>query len=204
MKKLLPFVFATVLATGVFAQEVDTTVTSNGYQPTYRVNFFVNPVFFYEGTFMVGYEYFRPDRYLGIVLAGGLTLVDNDKELIKGVRGELRIHHYLNDFDNPKFYVAPVVLYQYAEVDKDPYNLLLEDGQEMFINQTDYITSYGIAGIFGIKTRFLKRGTIETYVGGGIKYSDIKGDESQYGKNPWELGYTGVFPKFGWQLGIFF
>ena len=153
-------------------------------RPRNLTNFFVNPIYLIEGTFMIGYEFYKPERHIGVVLSGGPTLVDNNKELQKGIRAELRINHYLNDLRNPKFYIAPYITYRYVEIQEGvDLNLdLTGNGSETSEVPTDHISSYGLGVALGLKTIYLKRGTIETLIGGGIQYSDIRGDSSKYGE----------------------
>ena len=71
------------------------------------------------------------------------------------------------------------------------------------VNQISTVDSYfGGLGfgcrLTGIENRFC----LNVFAGGGLKYSDLYGDKKY--SDFFQVGYTGIAPKFGFQMGIAF
>lgn len=73
---------------------------------------------------------------------------------------------------------------------------------------TDVVHSLSTGVIVGVRWTLSKRVDVELYGGGGIRYSEIFPSNEKYnddyGRNPFDIGFTGVYPRGGLRLGVAF
>jgi hypothetical protein len=158
----------------------------------------VSPFHLIDGTFYSSYE-----RIVGndrsLYLAGGYRLSDNGDD--KGWMGELQIRKYLFRLKSAStnqsllsgFYSG---LYgngkYFSEYDK--YDSFTEDFE---IKQIEG----GV--IMGLQLVFHKKLSVDFFLGGGLRVSEITGDR-EYDELFSPRGYTGIVPKIGFEVGVAF
>lgn len=196
---LLVFILSSLLFS-VFAQQ---TVEINKN----RNFFYVGPADLFFNTIQIGYEK-QLKNTNSIALLGGFKLSEKDgyKDRIGG-NGEIQYRiNLLYDKQGlskltTKFstfaYFAPFFQYKYEEITDKEYL------DNISVSVVSIVNSYfGGAGfgcrLTGIENRFC----LNAFVGGGLKYSDLSGDKKY--SDFFQVGYTGISPKFGFQMGIAF
>lgn len=167
----------------------------------------ISPFHLLDGTFYTSIEKnLNNDRT--IYLAGGYRLSDNGDDI--GWMGELQIRKYLFRFtksqslgDSPfsgiygglygngKYFSEFVDNHYYADNDyyyyPEHYEIKQLEGGVMM----------------GIQMVFHKKLSLDFFVGGGLRASEIS---NNYNRTPYfpERGYTGVVPKVGFEVGVSF
>lgn len=200
------FLFATVFSMFLFfvpcfAQESDEINKNKNF-------FYVGPADLFFNTLEIGYEKeFKNTN--SIAIFGGFKLSEKAGYINKiGGNGELqyRINLLYKKQGLSKLaknfstfaYFAPYLQYRYEEITDKVYI-----NEVSSVNQISTIDSYfGGLGfgcrLTGIENRFC----LNVFAGGGLKYSDLYGDKKY--SDFFQVGYTGIAPKFGFQMGIAF
>lgn len=201
MKNLfIPGFILTLFLTPCFAQEADNVGNHNF--------FYVGPADLFFNTLQIGYEKELKNTN-SIALFGGFKLSEKNgyRDRIGG-NGELqyRINLLYNKQGQTKLtknfstfaYFAPYFQYRYEELTDKIY---ISDVYS--VNQISTVDSYFGGLGFGCRlTGMENRFCLNVFAGGGLKYSDLLGDKKY--SDFFQVGYTGISPKFGFQMGIAF
>jgi hypothetical protein len=170
----------------------------------------ISPFHLFDGTFYTSIEKnLNNDR--SFYLAGGYRLSDNGDDI--GWMGELQIRKYLFRFNkseslgdspfsgvygglygNGKYFSESESEYSYYDYEIDGFSYY----------QDDYEIKQVEGGVMmGIQFVFHKKLSLDFFVGGGLRASEITG---MYRFTPYspERGYTGIVPKVGFDVGISF
>jgi hypothetical protein len=95
-------------------------------------------------------------------------------------------------------YFATFAQYRYEEI-TDVIDSETSEQKEL----KTYVNSYFGGVGFGLRVSAIdNRFTMNIFAGGGLKYSNVYGQKKY--DNFTEVGYTGIMPKFGFQMGIAF
>lgn len=201
MKKATTLTIATIFWTVCAAQDISDT--------TYIKNFFyLNPLPIINNTFQLNYERHLSNN-VGLLLSTGYTLVDSYDDGKRGGNGEIQLRIYLSDTQNKTrrlFYFSTYVRYQYIETTPGIY-LWNEVKQEYYFKDipNSYINSYSSGLLIGLKWIFQTRLTFDIYIGGGMQFSNVKGEQiPSNGYGDYVGNYTGPLPKLGLQFGYNF
>jgi hypothetical protein len=170
----------------------------------------ISPFHLFDGTFYTSLERnLNNDR--SIYLAGGYRLSDNGDDY--GWMGELQIRKYLFRFNKFKsleespFSGVYGGLYAngkyFSEFDEDLY-LYDYENNDYYYEDQNYEIKQGEGGVMmGIQLVFHKKLSLDFFVGGGLRSSEINGNYNGRPYSP-ERGYTGIVPKVGFDVGISF
>lgn len=169
-----------------------------------------SPLGIVTSTFNVTYER-QLSNSNSIAIMGGATLsntFDIDK---KGGNGEIQYRVNLSKkldriSKNNFFYFAPYLLQKYIQITTKDYNYYYNDNN-YGKKTTNTIVSYSGGMLLGIRlTNSSNRLAFNAFAGGGMKYSEISGTDSgrNYNNGIWDIGFTGVVPRVGFQVGISF
>ncbi|MBL4654970.1 MAG: hypothetical protein JKY33_04010 [Bacteroidia bacterium] len=185
--------------------------------------FYFDPFQVFGGVFQIGYEKDAGNVSFALLISGILRERSWNDAYRAGLGGEfqVRFHQYnyvkLKKIDPEKasynhiVYFAPFFKYQnvndrYTETDwvdcstpANPWG----NWCEITIEHNNLVTSYAGGIIFGMKMILMKKMVLDFYAGGGLKISTVVGDLNDY-NGLWSLGYSGVMPKLGFQLGANF
>ncbi|MBL4715182.1 MAG: hypothetical protein COC01_01705 [Bacteroidetes bacterium] len=195
---------------------------SDKYNSPFRTNhFYFDPFQVFGGVFQVGYEKDADNVSFTLFVSGILRERSWNNAYRAGLGGEIqvRFHQYnfvkIKKIDPQKatynhiVYFAPFFKYQnvndkYTETEwvPDPNNPW-GGGNQVIVEHNNLVTSYAGGIIFGMKMILMKKMVLDFYAGGGLKISDVIGDLNAY-NGLWSLGYSGVMPKLGFQLGANF
>lgn len=201
MKKILWVFIIAFLATSSWAQEKEVNNNKSNY-------FYVGPVDLVFNTLELGYER-SLCNHNSIVIFGGLKLSKKD-DLINRFGGNGELQYRINLLYNKESvsgivkrystfaYFAPFFQYRYEQIiDVNVSDSEVPDQTHSFVNS-------GFAGLgFGFRLAALEnRFCLNAFAGGGMKYSDVSGLKKY--TDFFEVGYTGIAPKLGLQLGIKF
>ncbi len=210
MKKITTIILTTFLWTLCVAQNNGDVTSNKKDKSNDRKNFFyLNPFPFLTNTFQINYERFLPNNKIGLLFSGGYTLVDCYEDGKKGGSGEIHLRFYLTDTENKTrrlFYFSPYLKYQYIETISGYYLWDYDKNEYYFIDKHEsYVSSYSGGLLIGLKWIFQTQLTFDLYIGGGIQYSDIKGEHrGSSGLGDYYGNYTGPLPKLGIQFGYNF
>ncbi len=201
MKKAIVICLNLILFLPTFSQEELPGLRKNNY-------FYIGPVDLVFNTVELGYER-KLKNHNSIVFLGGFKLSKRDNYFNRmGGNGEFQYRinlHYNKETISglvKKYstfaYFAPFFQYRYEDI---------TDVTGSDINGDEYthtIVNSGFAGLgFGFRLTALEnRFCANFFAGGGMKYSDVSG-LNRY-TDFFEVGYTGIAPKFGIELGINF
>jgi len=182
----------------------------------------ISPFHFVDGTFYASYEHMLKNEN-SFTISAGYNLTENGDEY--GWMGEFQIRRYVvkpkitNSYDSP---LAGIYAGLYANskyfLQQDEWyndNWLLEpyyDANGMYVHGEGH--SYEIVKqeydikqleggvIFGIQMLFSKKFSMDFFLGGGLRYSNIDNNPTNIEFHAPERGYTGIVPKIGFELGI--
>lgn len=169
----------------------------------------ISPFHLLDGTFYTSIEKnLNNDRT--IYLAGGYRLSDNGDDI--GWMGELQIRKYLVRFTKSQSLGESPFSGVYGGLyGNGKYFSEFDGGDDYYYDYDDYYYSpedYEIKQVeggvmMGIQMVFHKKLSLDFFVGGGLRASEISGN---YNGTPYfpERGYTGVVPKVGFEVGISF
>lgn len=170
--------------------------------------FYVAPVELFFNTLQLGYEH-QLKNHNSVAITGGFKLSKKD-ENIDCIGGTGEFQYRVNLFYNKEAsspitkrystfaYFAPYLQYKYEERNDITYPEFSPPKTSVtIINST-----FGGVG-FGFRfTALENRFCVNMFAGGGLKYSDVKGDKKY--TDFFESGYTGFAPKLALQMGIAF
>ena len=144
-------------------------------------------------------------------LAGGYRLSDNGDDI--GWMGELQIRKYLFRFNNSKslgespysgIYGGLYANGKYFSENNEDIYLYDHQAEDYYYSLENYEVKQGEGGVMmGIQFVFHKKLSLDFFLGGGIRASEINGDYYNTPYSP-ERGYTGIVPKIGFDVGISF
>lgn len=233
MKTLCTSVCLSLLAFSGFAQtEVLQTETEADTQKTERLarnNIYISPFNLIVNQFLVGYERdFGKSRHSILFQAGAMLSGRNDGYYYGsypnnyngtdwGITAEVQYRYRIVSVTNPRgkaknpfrfdFYAAPFAAYQhlnyYAETSTydETTGVFTYDGYE----EESQAISGGI--VFGTRFTFFERFTLDTYAGGGLKFSPNEGQGGysySYNYDIFRPNYSGVIGKVNLQVGVAF
>lgn len=170
--------------------------------------FYVAPLDLFLNTIQVGYER-KLKNHNTIAFNAGFKLSKKD-EIVNRLGGSGEFQYRINLLYNKETlgsivkkhsaftYFAPFVQYRYEEIT----DLVSTDIST--IQQENTFVNSGFVGLgFGMKLTGLEnRFSLNIYAGGGLKYSDVNGNNKY--DDFFEVGYTGIAPKVSFQIGITF
>lgn len=172
--------------------------------------FYVGPFDLFLNTIQLSYEK-KTRNYNTIYLSGGFKLLEkeNDRNRIGG-NGELQyrinllynkeaLNTLMNKQNYSTFaYFAPYFQYRYEEI-TDNYAVSFSEYEKA----TSIVNAYFVGFGFGFRfTPIQNRFCLNIFAGGGMKFSNVDGDKKY--TDFLEVGYTGIAPKIGLQMGIAF
>lgn len=175
----------------------------------------LSPVELVRAEFQVGYERYFKNRAQSLNVLTSIISGKNGSETRDGLQlfGQYRFflshlqketHQTLNMY-NIGFYTAPYALgltYKgtYESGDYDPIN-----GEFVTKLIDERINAFEAGALMGIQLDITSRIVLDLFLGGGVRrsFTDVS-DESQNEYGLMELGYTGVKPRIGLQMGITF
>ena len=105
-------------------------------------------------------------------------------------------------------FFAPYLRFSYTDISEDvTYASSTYNSNNYYTNisveQNSYVRSYSGGLLFGVRmTGAENRFTTSIWAGGGLKASDVAGNQDY--KDIYKIGYTGMIPRIGIQLGISF
>lgn len=205
--KSLKFLFVFLLLSPMLrAQEAAPVITEERRHNRIYFNMFD----FIFSTFSVAYERDIKRNAL-MVLAGGI-LSESDTKTKKGGMGEIQYRFNMIDekagYDRSAFfYFTPYAQFKYidAEESMEGYTNSYPYNTTYTYYSTANLRSYNAGAMIGLSLYALKgRFCSSFYAGGGLRYVDVKGNERLFENNIFSVGYSGVLPRFGFQLGIGF
>ena len=172
---------------------------------------------FIGSTFYAEFERaFGNNRAINIVIAP--TAIDNNEEQRFGIYAQINPKFYVTLRDGKHsdqfFYFSPYGSYRYIDISQT-YNEYVypQNGQTVgtyVANERTFLASSGSAGLlFGYKIDMGNFFVINFETGGGIRYILNKSGNSTYdqvkgGFNNWNLGYSGIYPRFNLTMGFKF
>ncbi len=196
MKKIF-VVFAFIISvSGVSAQ-----ILATANSPEYKNVLKMSASLFTRNTFQMGYErFFNPTNSL--YLAAGLNFRDTDYERNWGVRTEaqLRFHVYtiIKPKESHRLYFAPYLVNQYLETETRDYS-----SSSFGVWKSDSFDAIGGGMLFGWSYSFANRVNLDVYTGGGFRKT--MGKTENFNNNGiFDIGYNGIVPRFGIDIGFWF
>ncbi|MDP1803313.1 MAG: hypothetical protein Q8L81_18265 [Bacteroidota bacterium] len=172
-----------------------------------RSNFiYISPIDLFLKTFEIGYERNLKNNH-AFAVTGGFKF-DKTNETITRLGGTAEVQYKVNLLysEGPKnivirpysvfTYFAPYLSYRYEEINES-INSEVNPPENSFIHSGFGGVGFGFR-LTGLENRF----SLNAYAGGGLKYSDITGDQKY--NDFWDVGYTGFAPKLSLQMGITF
>lgn len=173
----------------------------------------ISPFHFIEGTFLMSYERMLNGDKSSIVFSAGIHSREqfyNDRSAEFGFQEELQYRFYIapprsTASDGKGFfffkglYAGPYLLHRFRNQDIQVFDWVLQ--QNILLNEQINEISGGV--LMGVQIALGNRFYVDLFTGGGIKRS--------FGRNPQNtniyvgsIGYNGVVPKIGFQLGVGF
>jgi len=224
MKYILTLILFTSFSFSSLGQENDPYTFDDGQSSVSpgeknRSNYFYfSPFQVFSSIFQVAYE--RDGGTQTIKILAAAILKDGDNEFRKGFGGSLQMRFHLfksaaaatkRNSEN-LIYFGPYLQYQYVvneTTDTETVEYFDEKDKKQYyevdVFYTDMIQAWAGGIVFGLRSVIFDKLVIDLYAGGGLKYSEIVGNESNYFINGfWSLGYTGVYPKLGMDIGVNF
>jgi hypothetical protein len=205
MKKLLIICFC---FTAMLAKSQDSTrfIVADPDAPTADYRFIIkfSPVEFLFSRFQMGFEH-NTGPIGSFQINAALTYVDNQNKYKEGYMGEFQFRSYVlgRQADNHgplnNLYVAPFANYKHFTI-KDWNTIYDYWGYPTSGVTTDNFNAFGLGLIAGLNTIIANRFHLDIYVGGGIRVSDSKYNDS----NITQEGYKGIAPRFGLDVGVNF
>jgi hypothetical protein len=171
----------------------------------------ISPFHFAEGTFLLSYERLLGNERSSLMLLAGLhSREDNSMPRPSfGFQEELQYRFYVAPPRNNAaggvvyfkgFYAGPYAYHRYRQRSREAYDPFLQ--ATTIVNEDIHEVSAGV--VIGVQIAFANRLFLDFYTGGGIKRSFGRDESVQMTYTPIDLGYNGVIPKVGFQLGIGF
>jgi hypothetical protein len=174
----------------------------------------ISPFHFVEGTFLLSYErMLSSDQTSSLMLSLGLHSREtyDQPEPSFGTVEELQYRYYVappqnqgvggGDFFYFKgFYAGPFVYHRYRSQTRTVFDWILQSN----VDVNEQVNEMAGGVLLGVQVALGNRFFIDFYTGGGVKKSfGVVGDPSQDApRNAVDVGYNGVIPKIGFQIGI--
>jgi len=182
-----------------------------------------SPVEFGKAEFHIGYEYYFANRNSSILIMPSVILKDTPQEVKEGFQLESQMRFYLSHLrsDERDVFLGMYNIGLFAGV-YAKYTNYNEEYEFSWWNEVDQTSvtdrfeksvNAGEGGILiGLQLDVTKRILIDFHVGGGIRYpktTDTKDgvvppDYYYEDDSVFDIGYKGVKPKVGFQLGFMF
>jgi hypothetical protein len=173
----------------------------------------LSPFHFAEGTFLLSYERIMANEKSSIMLLAGLHSRE-DANLPKpsfGFQEEVQYRFYVSPPKNTGaggrnflffkgFYAGPYVAHRFRQQSRQVFDWILQ--ANTIVDENINEVSSGV--VIGAQIAFANRLFVDFYTGGGIKRSFGRDNSVQTTFTPLEVGYNGVIPKIGFQIGIGF
>jgi hypothetical protein len=173
----------------------------------------LSPFHFAEGTFLLSYEHIMANEKSSIMVLAGLHSRENFNapEPSFGFQEELQYRFYVSPPKNTGaggrnfvffkgFYAGPYVYHRYRSQSRQVFDWILQSNT--LVDERINEVSGGV--ILGAQIAFANRLFLDFYTGGGVKRSFGRQESVQTNYSVLDLGYNGVIPKIGFQLGIGF
>lgn len=170
----------------------------------YRNSIKISPLSFFSSTFQMSYE-----RLVGqdqsLNFSAGLIYKDSDSKSVNGFRGEFQFRYFVLKRETfnatRKLYFAPFVFDQYADVtDQNYFNF--GGSQDIYSYK---VNAFGAGIVMGVNWVFSKRFVIDTFLGGGVRSSNMDKTQDSYNDDGiMGYGYKGIYPRVGFDLGFTF
>ncbi|MEM1000511.1 MAG: hypothetical protein AAGN35_25890 [Bacteroidota bacterium] len=172
----------------------------------------ISPFHFIEGTFLLSYERMLKGGSMSIMLNAGVhsreRVFDGGDQF--GFQEELQLRFYVIPPKNTSIrarrfayfkglYAGPFLGHRYRDESISVFDWILQ--QTVGVQQNVNEFSGGV--ILGSQIAFGNRLFLDVWVGGGVKRSTGR-DPSVTNVTAVEVGYNGVIPKGGIQLGVGF
>jgi hypothetical protein len=169
----------------------------------------------------LSYERLLNDEKLGLNISPILTLKGNN-EAIKGIGGEIALRSYIlsskKDSAKIKGKVFAGIGFEmnYLEVTSSYYNDYYYEYDvyyQTYEDKTDYFNNYQLSVTMGYQMVIHNKIALEWLVGAGLKDNDrgdsynnsvYYGSYSSQSNSPFQVGYVGIVPKLGFNLGFVF
>jgi hypothetical protein len=166
----------------------------------------MNPLYFFDETFMLSYEIFDSRYQNSFELNGGLVIGDQyyNKRIGMVIEPQYKRFVYSSylEKNDRKFliqgiYLSPFFHFRYIANQRSIYS---GNGQWNWIKSTK--TSYGIGINMGFQYELLKVLTIEPFIGGGVKISRENPvmDRNSF-SHRFSDDFTGAYPRIGLKIG---
>lgn len=200
-KILVPFLFVYFFTVNCFSQEIEKINKKGNF-------FYIGPIDLFLNTLQLTYER-KLKNHNTFSLMGGFKLSKKD-ETINRLGGNGEFQYRINLLYNKEAistivkkyssfaYFAPFIQYRYEEItDVISFEPASVEKLNTFVNSYFGGVGFGLR-ISAIENRF----SMNVFAGGGLKYSNVYGQKKY--ENFTEVGYTGISPKFEFQMGIAF
>ena len=169
-----------------------------------------------RGEFQVGYERYNAHRDQSLVINPSIIKLSKGTESRDGAQLMVQYRFYLSQLQretsetlymfNVGFYAAPYIL---GISYKERYEIGVYDPisfEQDYEVVEEAINAIEGGALLGIQLDITKRIVLDFFVGGGIRESNVSTNNTE-GRNEYgilDLGYTGVKPRIGFQMGIIF
>ena len=214
-----------LLITVLFVYQATAQVNNEG-PPHSRDSFKISPLhFFIDNTLSMSYEKMSADikqvtdKQAGYQFSGSFTSkkTDNDDGLNKnntslsgfGLEFQYRKYIIRSNMNDPKgFYFNGLYAGPFFSYNRNKYKREFTENQNtpiaININQSEILNSYSAGAIFGVQFSIEDKFFLDLYVGGGARHNVSEGDKISPRSNFLDVGYSGVLPKLGFDLGVGF
>lgn len=214
MKKLASLLTCLLLGWGSISaqvvEEVDTIYVYE-YPPVNNI-LKMSPFHFFDGTFHLSYERFLSDKH-SIQISGGIHSQNNfiNNEPNFGTQEELQYRYYAlaprNSGEGSRqvfffkgLFAAPFVTHRWRQLVTQQWDWIAQENVLVDQNINDF--SGGV--VLGAQIAFGNVFFMDAYFGGGIRRSFGVEGNSNFFVGPTGVGYSGVIPKAGFNIGIGF
>ncbi len=181
------------------------------YEPVKNV-LRLSPFHFIEGTFHLSYERFFGESN-SIVISGGMTSRQRwfQEEPDFGFQEEFQYRRYFippsnvgsngkNFFFFKGLYAGPYFTHRFRQQSVQEWDWVTQQNVNVYQN----INEYAGGVLLGVQMAFGNVLFMDIFTGGGIKRSVGNNTNSTFINTPFDVGYNGVYPKAGFQIGVGF
>lgn len=199
-KYFILFTFVFMAYATCFSQETEQIKKEN--------YFYIGPIDLFLNTIQLSYER-KLHNHNTFCLMGGFKLSKKD-ETINRLGGNGEFQYRINLLYNKEAvssvvykyssfaYFAPFLQYRYEEITD-----VISFAPAPVETIRTYVNSYFGGMGFGLRISAMEnRFSMNLFAGGGLKYSNVYGQRKYDAFT--EIGYTGISPKIGFQMGIAF
>ncbi len=181
----------------------------------YKNHFYLNPFDLFFKTFTVTYEYDIRPAQNSVAFSAGVILSKTNSVSENGFNGEFQYRINVFDYKVSKrgfvnhIFFAPYLQFRYLDHKEAGYDdtqiLTYPPKTYVYESRNANLRGYGGGVVMGIKSyAFNNRFCFGLYGGGGVKYTEVKGNQNVFDTNLIGEDYTGITPKFGLQMGMSF